>query len=157
MPERRKRPRDPSDVPQIFRGGRGYTVYRVFNSRREGVMHRLMYDEGTEQCINKCDKNRNMWVSHLSQRPRSKLKRDSAVQTCCFPEYCVCIIAIPEDLKMNRHWKWLYLRLKARRQNKLGENRRHSWKRNDTVRNMTECTADSLQIREHFINFNLSK
>lgn len=60
MPERRKKPRDPCDVPQIFQGGRSYTVYKIFNSRREGVMHRLMYDEGTEQCINKCDENRNM-------------------------------------------------------------------------------------------------
>lgn len=75
MPERRKRPRDPSDVPQIFHGGRGYTVYRIFNSRREGVMHRLMHDEGTDQYINKCDENRNMRVSHLSQKPKRKLKR----------------------------------------------------------------------------------
>lgn len=39
MPERHKRPRDPSDVPQIFQRGRGCSVYRIFNSRREGVMH----------------------------------------------------------------------------------------------------------------------
>lgn len=38
-------------------------------------MHRLMYDEETEQCINKRDKNRNMLVSHFSQRLKSKLKR----------------------------------------------------------------------------------
>lgn len=82
MPERRKRPRDPSDVPQIFQSGRGCSVYTIFNSRREGVMHGLTYDEGTEQCINKCHENRSMQVPHLSHTPRRKLKRNFEVQTC---------------------------------------------------------------------------
>lgn len=120
MPERRKRPRDPSDVPQIFHGGRGYTVYRIFNSRREGVMHRLMYDEGTDQCINKCDENRNMRVSHLSHKPRRKLKRG----TLSFKPV-VFLSTVFVLLLFLKIWRWtdtesdFYLRLKARRQNKL--------------------------------------
>lgn len=42
MQERRKRPRDPSDVPESFqRRERLWCVYNIFNLRREGATHRL--------------------------------------------------------------------------------------------------------------------
>lgn len=75
MPERRKRPRDPSDVPQIFQRGRGCSVYRIFNSRREGVMHGLMYDERAEWCINKCNKNRSKSLISVRDQ-RGNLKKE---------------------------------------------------------------------------------
>lgn len=42
MQERRKRPRDPSDVPESFpKRDRLRCVYNIFNLEREGATHRL--------------------------------------------------------------------------------------------------------------------
>lgn len=89
---------------------------------------------------------------HVSQRLRRKLKRGTVgFKPVVFPSIVFVLL-----LFLNI-WRWtdtesdFYLGLKARRQNKL------KGKTHDPVWNMMERFTNSLHIREHSINFNLSK
>lgn len=95
---------------------------------------------------------------HVSQRLRRKLKRGTVgFKPVVFPTIVFALL-----LFLNI-WRWTdtksdcYLRLKARRQNKLKGKTHGTYKRDNPVWNMMERFTNSLCIRKHSINFNLSK
>lgn len=152
MPERRKRPRDPSDVPQIFQRGRGCSVYRIFNSWREGVMHRLVYDERAAWCINKCNKNRSKSLISVKDQGGTLRFKPVVFLSAVFVLFLFFRIWRGTDTEST-----FYLYLKARRRNKPRANTDSTWNRNDSSWNRMERSTDSLHIREHSIQINLSK
>lgn len=95
---------------------------------------------------------------HVSQRLRRKLKRGTVgFKPVVFPTIVFVLLLFLNIWRRTDTKSDFYLHLKARRQNKVKGKTHGTCKRNDPVWNMMEPFNNSLRIREHSINFNLSK